>query len=78
MVYISQALARALERASMLKALQQGVANEVGRRFDKPTWQEAPKPQPATAPQPVASTPQGLGVVRTGDHRLGDFSGRLS
>lgn len=38
----------------------------------------APKPQPAPAPPPVASTPRGLGVVRPGDHRLGDFSGGLS
>lgn len=35
----------------------------------------AAKPQPVPAPPPVASSPQGLGVVRQGDHRLGDFSG---
>ena len=35
----------------------------------------APKP-----PEPVVAppTPQGLGVVRGNDHRLGDFSGGLS
>jgi hypothetical protein len=38
-------------------------------------------PKPTPAPQPVApapSSPQGLGVVRGNDHRLGDFSGRLA
>jgi len=35
------------------------------------------KPKPAAVPPPVVtSTPQGVGVVRSSDHRLGDFSGR--
>jgi hypothetical protein len=39
----------------------------------------AARPKPAQVPQPVApSTPQGVGVVRSSDHRLGDFSGRLA
>lgn len=39
----------------------------------------AAKPQPAPVPKPAAPPPPaGLGVVRQGDHRLGDFSGRLA
>lgn len=37
-----------------------------------------PQPTPAPVPQKTAPTPQGLGTVRQGDHRLGDFSGRLA